>query len=364
MATLLGNSHPADSGGALCLQVGNEENIVVFSQAHFGRRRHHFLHFQGVTAVPGGGTSSLNQINLLTGPCLFSGRAMRFIDASGGEPNLLSARRKPLSHRLTHLWADQDLSLYEYESVLRQSRVVADVTSALPPTAPLTITIDIPRVQYYLYLLDAFSHGMASPDLALEWFHLVDVRHARMAAFFRDRLLAELAGVLRGDITLRESDPLGAVGACIREAVARNTLPRLEDLLDELAATGDPVWKLLLEVQPPRDLEALGTASYVVEELRAAAVHEDSGPNLGILVENYPEWKILHQTDRLLDRIKKIGRQTSPGNLLGMYPLERLINVNPSGQPEHLYFLDPGRHALDERGNALNLFDIVDSLYE
>ncbi|MDH6630624.1 hypothetical protein M2271_008485 [Streptomyces sp. LBL] len=122
---------------------------------------------------------------------------------------------------------------------------------------------------------------------------------------------------------------------------------------------------MLLEFAPPTDLSALGPASYVVEELRAASTLEGIGLNLGILVENFSEWKILQQAGRILDQIKKASpsRESSPSILLGLYPLERMLNVDYSGKWSNLYFRDPGRYAIDENGSAVDLFNVVESLY-
>ncbi|MFD0008076.1 hypothetical protein ACFVJ4_37555 [Streptomyces sp. NPDC127178] len=361
VAALFGCGYPADSGSALCFHVGNEQNMVAFVEARFARSQPQYLHVKGAKALPAEGIE-LNRVNFKAGPCLFSERTVRFFDEAGEQPNILAPTQKPFSHRLTRIWADPELSLYEYEAVLRQTRAIADVASAAPPGARLTVTIDIPRVQYYLYLMDAFRHHLASPGLLLEWFDLVDLRHDRMVAFFRERLHAELKEVMRDDVSVHASDALGAVDSHIRDAIARNTLPRLESLLDDLAVAGDEAWTFLLNTEPPQDLAALGTSSYVVEALRTAGIH-DNGTNLGIHVENYSEWKMLHRTERVLDRARRAGRQTSPGILLGTYPLERMINISPSGHPANPYFLDPGRRAVDDRGNEIDLFDAVDTLY-
>ncbi|MFF4369275.1 hypothetical protein [Streptomyces sp. NPDC001594] len=362
MAALFGCGYPADARSALCFHPGDEENTVVFAEARFARSQPQFLHLQGAKAIPDGGMKP-DHVNFKTGPCLFGARAVRVFDEAGGQLDVLSPRKNSLSHRLTRVWADPELSLYEYEAVLRQTRAIADVASATPPDALLTVTIDIPRVQYYLYLLDAFRRQLASPGLLLEWFDLVDLRHDRLVDFFRDRLHAELKEVARDDVTVRASDGLDALASPIRADVARNAVPRLEALLDDLAATGDAAWTLLLDTQPPRDMAALGTASYLVEALRTAVVHEGNGTDLGIHVEDYREWKILDRAERVLDGIRSAGYQTSPGIMLGMYPLERIINSSPARRPAELYYLDPGRRAVDERGREVDLFDAVGALY-
>ncbi|MET7605158.1 hypothetical protein ABZS96_22030 [Streptomyces avermitilis] len=358
-----GTGHPTGGDSALGIQIGARGSVVIFAQACFREKRHHFLHLKGAKQLPVAPTN-VNKINLVTGPCLFSNRALRFFDESGGLCNILIAQGDPPPRRLTQFQADQEFSLYEFESVLRQTRVIADVVGTLPATASLTITVDIPRVQYYFYLLDAFRNGLVGSGLALEWLHLVDLRHARMTELFRNRLSAGLQGIPSSKVTIRESEALKDLAPYIYDAVARNASLSLEHALAVLTSK-DAAWKLLLEFAPPTDLAALGPASYVVEELRSATTLEESGPNLGILVENFSEWKILQQSSRILDQIKKASssRKSSPSILLGLYPLERLLNVDCSGKWANLYFRDPGRYAVDENGSTVDLFNVVEFLY-
>jgi hypothetical protein len=236
------------------------------------------------------------------------------------------------------------------------------MAATLPRAVPLNITIDIPRVQYYLYLLDAYRSGLVSAQLALEWFRMIDARHALVAGLFRDRLQAELAAMARQDVLLTESSALDELAPHLREAVRRGSTPCADSLAAVLAAGGDPVWKLLLDLDPPADLAAFGTASYVVEELRAANIHEDSAPSIGIAVENQTEWKVFERSRQIL-RYVTDGDNSAPAQLLGMYPLERILNLDPHGRWTYPYFLDTGHHAMDEDGNIVDLFTVVDSLY-
>lgn len=69
----------------------------------------------------------------------------------------------------------------------------------MPPSElSLSVTIDVPRVRYYLYLMGAFDRGLITPDLVLDWFNIVDERHILIIKFFRkhtdSRISSESSG--------------------------------------------------------------------------------------------------------------------------------------------------------------------------
>lgn len=358
LGQFLGAAQPMAGEGALSIEVGAGA-AVVFAEARLGEQRH-FLHLMGAKHLPAEAPGA-GGVNLVSGLCLFSSATLWGRDERGGRVEISHARGGALRCPLARIEAAAELSLYEYESVLRRARLLADLVAALPRAVPVSITIDIPRVQYYLYLLDALGSGLVSPGLALEWFRTVDVRHALTTGFLRERLSAELARASRQDVVVKESSALGELAPYLRGAVRRGGLPRAEDLAAVLAG-GDLVWKLLLDLQPPPDVAALGPASYVVEELRAAHIHEDSAPGIGIAVEDRSEWKVFDRSRKLL-RGMGDGQGAASGRLIGLYPLERLLTLDPYGRWASSYFHDPGRHALDEEGGLVDLFTVAEALY-
>ncbi|MGV9882165.1 hypothetical protein [Streptomyces sp. NPDC003006] len=359
LGRFLGIAQPVAGDGALSIDMG-AGTTVIFSEARLGGQRH-FLHLMGAKHLPTE-NPGLAEINLVTGPCLFSAHTLWGRDEQGERVDLLHAQSAPFRCRLTAIEAAPELSLYEYESILRRTRLIADVVAMLPSGVPVNITIDIPRVQYYLYLLDAFTSGLLSPELTLEWFRMVDDRHALTVSFFRERLRAELTRTARQDVVIDESRALGELAPHLREAVHQGAIPSAAELAAVPAAGGDPVWKLLLDLDPPADVAALGPASYVVEELRAANIHKDSARSIGIAVENHTEWKVFERSRNIL-RDTKTGRNSAPGPFVGLYPLERLLNLDPHGQWAYPYFLESGHHALDEAGEIVDLFSVAEALY-
>ncbi|WP_371626350.1 hypothetical protein OG245_29150 [Streptomyces sp. NBC_01116] len=348
------------------LTVGRGDSAVLFTQLDFGRDHPYFVHLKGIRQ----GASDpqrADRVNIVTGPCLFSDRALSLRDSSGRELNILGSRRPKWSSPLTEVCVDAGLSIYEHESILRQSRAAADVAASVAPSARVVVNLDVPRVQYYFHLLGTLADRYVSPELLDRWFRLVDLRHAQVVDCFRRRLDIELGRACPGrKVLVRVSAPLAAVEEYIRSDAARGRAPVLQDLVDALAQGQDHVWKMLLDLESPRDLSELGVLSYIVEELRAAGIHEGADPTLAVMVENYPEWKVFHRAQRLLRRLVAHGwsdRETGPHHMVGMYPLERMFSVDATGDWAPLYFNDPGRHARDEKGDVVDLKDAVSDLY-
>ncbi|MEU1053909.1 hypothetical protein [Streptomyces sp. NPDC005876] len=340
-------------GGNVVCAHDRADNAVAFAQAVFVRGRSHFLHLRGVSPRPAQGR--FEQVNIVTGPCLFSNRAVRFVDDLGQSVDLVGTRPRRITRRLTGMTSQPHLSLYEYESITRHSSLIADVASVLPAETRLTVTLDVPRVQYYTYLLDAFRDGLVDSDLAIRWFETVDARHALVLGALRRSLCDRLLHATPRAVPVTEADTLRGVGESIRQAVTGQGAPELGETLAILRSEDDPAWRLVLATQPPHDLAAVAGASYTVEELRAASPGESGGPTLGIAVENYMEWKIHDQASRVLRKLDTTHRSAGAPSLIGVYPLERFLS--PSLRWGHLYYQDPGSRARDGHGHVIDLFE-------
>ncbi|WP_158853280.1 hypothetical protein [Saccharothrix deserti] len=359
MGTFFGAGSPEPGVRALAIRTGKFKTTDVFVEARFGKDKH-YVHLRGAKNLP----DTLNDadtVSVHSGMCLFSEGALRFWDENGDNPSLLRHLAEGPTSRLTRITTDDQLSLYEHTSLAHLPRAIADVATALPADLPLTVVIDIPRVQYYGYLLDAFRRGLATGELALEWFDLVDARHTRISRLFHDRVQAQLATACgdRSTTVVCPAPGLDLLAEPIRESVSKGVPPRHEDLVDLLAGSGDPVWDLLLRLESPTTSTELNDASYTVEILRSVAIHQDDGKNLAITVDSYEEFPRREHAQRVMDEVGPPGQLP----VLGIYAAERLLNVDSQGQPTTPYLLDPGRYVADESGSTVDLFDLIDHLY-
>ncbi|MFB1046845.1 hypothetical protein [Streptomyces chrestomyceticus] len=359
VGSYFGSSTPQAYADALILQSRWDQNHkTVFAGADFCGSRHR-LHIKGARQLDGTATTA-DRVELVTGVCLFSNRNLYFTDENGNSPELLRPGTAPLTERLSSISVGDEISLYEYETITRHSRLLADIAAALPPTLPLTITVDVPRVQYYLYLLDAFQNGLVPTAIAQRWFRLVDDRHTRVLRLFCDRIRCAVTATGHTDVTVRTAPGLNPLAECLQEAIATGRIPHDDELLSRMIATGDPVWEVLQHLEVPSSREHLGHASYVAELLRAAGVPDAPGNTLSISVDNYAEGRLFDQAQHLQQQLD-LTDAAPPA--LAIYSAEAVQTLSPSGLPTQLYLSDPGRYAVDENDTPIDLFRLVDNVY-
>ncbi|MFF9901377.1 hypothetical protein [Streptomyces longispororuber] len=331
---------------------------AVFAGAEFRGSRHR-LHIKGARKLTGTARDA-ERAELVSGVCLFSHRNLRFVDEHGHCAELLRADAAPPAARLRSVTVEDELSLYEYETVLRQSRVIGDVAAMLPSSLPLAVTVDVPRVQYYLYLLDAYQGGLVTAELAQRYFRLVDSRYSRVLDLFRHHIRRALDTAGRTDVTVRTAPGLDPLAECLAEAVATGDVPHDDDLLAMMIATGDPLWKELRELDVPRDRHCLGYTSYLVELLRAVGLSDDRKGALGINVDGFGEALLFDQARQVR---RRLGIPDEDPPFLGVYAAETVQTLRPDGHVASLYLTDPGRYALGEDGAPVDLFRLIDGLY-
>jgi hypothetical protein len=359
----LGKYFGADEIGpgadALIVQSRRDQaHKAVFAGAEFCGSRHR-LHIKGARKLTGSADDA-GRVELVSGVCLFSHRNLRFIDEQGHCTELLRADAAPPAARLRSIVMDDELSLYEYETVMRQSRMIGDVAALLPSSLALTVTVDVPRVQYYLYLLDAFQNGLVAAELTQHYFRLVDDRYSRVLDLFCRHIRRALAAAGRPDVTVRVAPGLDPLAECLWEAVTTGHIPRDDDLLALMIATGDPMWKELRELDVPHSRQCLGYTSYLVELLRAAGLSDDSKGALPINVDSFGEALLFDEARQLRERL---GAPEDGLHPLGIYAAETVQTLRPDGHAASLYLTDPGRYAVDEDGTCVDLFRLIDALY-
>ncbi|EFG04893.1 hypothetical protein [Streptomyces clavuligerus] len=340
---------------ALCRRTGpgNEE---VFVEARMGGGPQ-YLNLHGVRDLRGT-AAELDGVHVNTGVCLFAHGVLRVRDTDGRTVPVLRRSDTGPTTPVRAIEADDRLSLYEYQTILTTSRTVAGIAAALPRRVPLTVTVDIPRVQYYGYLADAFAHGLVPPALMLRWLDLVDARHARLVRIFRSRLGAGLAAVGRTAEIVCPTRGLDALGRHYRQAVLGRTAPRHDDLLRLLDRDGDPVWRAVLRTVPPADATALNDASYAVEVLRGAGVHR-GGRRLVVCADEYKELPLRAEVLRLLAALAP-GR-TFP--VLSAHPAGPVWLTDRLGRPTSAYWDDPGPVAATGNGGRTDLLALLDRLH-
>jgi hypothetical protein len=360
VGAFLGMRQPVEVDGSVC--IDDRGQPVGFARSAFGQQSS-FVHLEGARTLPAD-SCRLGRVDVITGTCLFGGRTLRVFDESGADFPITHSRAPLPARQLVRIHADDDLSLYEWESALRLCRTVADLIGALPIDVPVAITVDIPRVQYHCYLLDAYRHRLVSAAMVGEWFDLVDTRHRRLSQIFVD-LLRDRVADRRSNVTVEQSDSLRAVEPYLRAAVNADAEPRLDEMIGLIgsSASADSAWAHLLTATRPATVRELVNASYVSTPLRAVMRNHTTAATLTVEVENFGEWPILNGTRGILERLAAEAAPLRRPFLLGLYPLQQVMVTDERGRLLDPYCHDPGRYAFDAERGVVDLMSVIESVY-
>jgi hypothetical protein len=359
LSRFLGGDRLTIGDDALCeVTERPSRNVSVFSAARFGPRTYH-LHLKGVDVLPRS-VEDFAAVNLVTGCCLFTERALQLTAADGSPIGCLTPGAKPIRTPVSGLVCSRSMTLYELESVLRLSWLAADVVASLPPWLPVSVTLDVPRIQYYLYVLAAHYDGFLSQDLMLRWCELVRER----ANWVSDRLQSRLGGALAWlrvarPVTLQRATGLAPLEGLILESVRARRAVEPSRMAATLAEV-DPVWREVLAAVTPASYRHLVHLSYAVEQLRAG-MPSPRGRRLCIAVDNRSERRTNWQARAVSAALAPAPRE-SFADVLGLYPLERVLTTQPTGRPD-LYDHDPGREFVDDRAQPFGIEELLERAY-
>ncbi|MBX7144057.1 MAG: hypothetical protein K1X79_06375 [Oligoflexia bacterium] len=257
----------------------------------FGQREH-YISLRDISTGRSG--SYIERIRLLTGLCLWSTETARVIVGSGKSLPIVDPKQA-IDEAVVDLQVTSDLSLYELDSLNRLSGLLSSI--AIAEKRPIDLALNIPRLEYYLYLLPAFGKGLVSVQLFRRWCELVEARRAC--------LIRELCVRLPSGLKVQTIDPL--LG--IEPTIARIVESGCKDSEQEINAAcqalsqSSSIWNQVLkqEVPAPRTWTDLNTLGYAVAVLESA---DERGVSL-IAVENRHEARIYEKVEALNRKINK-----------------------------------------------------------
>jgi hypothetical protein len=297
---------------------------------------------------------SLRQPRFVTGPCLFSSRMLTAKAEDGSAVNLLHPSRH-LTKRLATLDARPELSFYELESCVRQARLISDLARGWPGLEDYTVTIDVPREQYYAYLLEGLAAGLVDRELMLRWVALVDARFDQVVGCMTGELLSwsRRAGLPEPKIHLAAG--FAGLRESLLSAVSEQKAPALDELTAELAQRSR-IWGQVHQLEPPQNLGELINLSYAVEYVQAQSGGQ-AGSTMLVAVEDRSELRILLAAQRL-SRLLDPGAHTP---MLGLYSLEQVMLAGLDNWS--LYLNDPGTQFALGGGHTLSSRELLGQLY-
>ncbi len=265
------------------------------------------------------GELSANDVSLLTGTCLFAAHEAYAVAANGRRMAICDPRDGGgITMPVEHLDISDAGSMYESELRHRNTPLIRAMRDH--PTLRRTF-MHVPRVEYYLYVLDAVNRGFLPSALALEWFDAVDGR----ADAVRDAWRADVGGDLDCET------PLAGLRGHIRTEVTAGRTIEPKDLAMLLAESDTPftpaIRRMLAtdQVNQFKDINHLG---YCAEHMRLAA----NGPTIAVAPPE--QEKILTNVTRVAPDLARnivsmyVHAQVVAPQRLGLYVLPRLTKAS------------------------------------
>lgn len=336
------------------------ETVTAYSGLRLRDALHHV--FIGGSPPADATVNDLHEVTVISGGCHFSTRAALLVTESGRSVPITSLRHDQVGEQVVGLRLDDELTVSEAETAARLPAVGAGVLSRIPPGVPVRVMLDVPDTATALILLQAAQPGEVPPGLLLEWCEAVAARHPRLAGLHTGNWRAALSSTpLIRPVRVEVSAELETVGAYLRHALARGRVPSTAELV-ELVTAQDRLWRLLVQIAPPRTPIELAELSYVAAQLRAS-ISTPHAPRMAIAVENVYETKI-QQRSSILARALAAEMPNARFPLVGLYPLGQLWVRDTGGAIRlNLHTHDPGRWAIDEHGHKIDLIQLATDLY-
>lgn len=306
------------SGGAKYIQV--VDNKVIYNLR--------------VTDEINGNGEEKTKIDILIGPCLFGAKGVIVTLEDRKKVNLTDPSDE-ISNKVKRIKINSKLTIYEIEYVYRVCSFIAKFINNVNKTD--TIYLNLPKFEYYLYMLDAFNSNNVNSSIVNNWFDCVDKRVEVIEKLLKDTLL-DLTGK---QIEFKNIEPLEKLGVFLRRKInntdTKNTIT-INDLKNELQhdKNFENLWWLFFtELNTVKDIIY---TSYVIGYLKSLAKQEGLTNRILIAVENPSEEPIFR---RIKDEgMKKINR-VNFDPLRALYLERNFINsdnINNKGKEYELYF--------------------------
>lgn len=273
-------------------------------------------------------------LHIVSGSCLFSASSVDAV-AHDGETFSLTTPATEITKPIAQIDIDPQLSLYETEASVRLSLFIGNLLQGKTPVE--SIQLNIPRVEYYNYALDAYEKGFLSPSQMLEWFDAVDTRAKRLGYMMKRRI--RKYGGKKDEPLFISNQPLALLEDYIKGTVTEADIPQL-DRAKKMLLLSSPLWETVLSLQNITSWVDLNNAAYVIAELQAARVprHQNDNVHIGIAVENFTENKIFSNAKQLYEALPDRNEEY---HLIGLYPHEHVVPVGENAAKTMYHIAKP-----------------------
>lgn len=265
------------------LTVGEEQNTFNTSARVLSPNPRKFLETGDLASL-----TEAQKVTIISGQCLFSAPTAIAHLADGSTAEICNpGQLESTNSKVLDITVDDRLQAYEADSVLRLTKVISAVN---PNDREVEVALNIPKVEYYFYILDAFQKGLVDRDLAKKWFDLVDVRALQM-----ERLIGRR---VPNEFSIRGISPL----SCVEDKLKRMVESGEKDILSKIVSslkTQSIFWNFGIGRNDPQRFSDISHLSYVMANL---LVTQD-GTTLPIAVENPEETPIVRNLKKTLGEI-------------------------------------------------------------
>lgn len=321
--------------------------IAIYNETNINSHLYYLSHRSA--GKFGRGNVQNTHINLLFGICLFDNESVYVVNRDKKKYRFMDMKNLSLNEiKVSDIIIDKEWTLYETELITRLSRCIADTAALLSKQTTITIRYNIPRVEYYCYLLQNFEFGNISKECLQHYFDAVDRRHERVAKS-SIRLIQNLLKPLSVDIM--PANTFGYLESFIRHHVCHGKMPSIHDAM-ALLAKKYPLWNEVLRHYLPTNFVDLARLSYAYEYIAAGKSVCKIDDTLCLAVEAYHE-------ARILDHAESFIKKAQPHSVYvhTIYPMRQvaLYLENDNTVAVDLYKNRPQPYMQDADGNAFDL---------
>lgn len=329
----------------------NNMNQTVFPLLNI-KNHPYFTFMQGIKKIPYS-IANFSQINIVSGCCLYGLNSVFAINENGKKVNILSQKETEENTPFIRFQYEPFPSFYEMESIVRLTQFIADFVSILPTNIPIKLIFDIPRVQYYLNLIELLEQERISFPLFQQWMELVDERYNNVKRAIRSSMFALFKSKNVDPIpTITFTDGLSSIRELIVNAIESRQIPPLSILIEHLCMQ-HKWWQAVCEFSPPQSHLMLSNISYSIELLQHGL--QKSNPTTYLFeVDNPSERKIYRLAKRYAQKLKYHFPASA------FYPLEMIFDNEGH---TNLYFQQMPKKMIDHTKNVVSPFDLLKKLY-
>ena len=317
------------------------------------------VHFWTVLGnLPKEPLTAFDELNTVTGGCLWSSQGAQVTTASGRGFDLVGqASSAMLNEEVREIRCADGLTGYEAEISERLNHgLAALVRGARGPR--LTVTLDVPREHYLLYIHDAARRGLIPLRLRQYWGKSVLSHSSMMVEYNLGRLNEFFSNRSGAPRAITRSRELERVAPRILEQLLQDEVPPLGEIVD--FGTKDPVWRLLFDsLGTPQTVQQVNGYAYSAALLRLALSGRRTS-RLALEHDTGSEAKIYDNVARVAKKNPRL-----PINAIAVLSAESFIAVTEGSEDERpgTYHNDPGHRFLTPKGREIEMRELLRRLY-